>query len=307
MLMAMMIWLFSNGVLAQRMYDCSSVSCNSDQTCSPYDGECYDRFTTNDFVFSYWSEDTQYGSFDCGNITKDSTDISALFDGDNSTSFGYAKNYYRMINLTFSESVWIHKITMLVENRDEFDDTYIFNDDFATYADACGDDKEIWSDAFEWSVPAHSDFDGYAVAEYTDSSLSNSIGDDFPFKTQFLGIMIYHDTNAWISALNVYGIAQAPTMEPTSPTVEPTDRPTIVPNTFPTAQPAEYTLPNDPNLPTESPTADPPVIPTEELAFQLSTVIDSNEDGDNADGSQSVVLFVTIMVVMISFASIYVV
>ena len=202
-------------VSVQAIHDCSSVSCNSDQACSPYDGECYDQFTTNDFVFSYWSDDEQYSAIDC-DFTKDSDDISALFDGDNSTSFQCQKQYNRMINLTFSESVWIHKITMLVENRDEFDDTYIFNDDFATYSDACGDDKEIWSDAFEWSVPAHPDFDGYAVAEYTDSADSNSIGDDFPFKTQFLGIMIYHDSNAWISALNVYGIAQTPTMEPTS-------------------------------------------------------------------------------------------
>jgi len=283
------------GTSAQAIYDCSSVSCHSNQTCSPYDGECYDRFTTNDFVFSYWSDDSKtiLSYPDCENFTRDSSDISALFDSDNSTSFLIKRYYHRIINLTFSESVWIHKVTILVETRNSLETTYILNDDFASYADACGDDREFWSDAFEWLELNNSNFDGYAVAEYTNSA----DGDDFPFKTQFLGIGIHHTANAWISAINVYGSynTRAPTAKPTLAPSDPTTLPTTVPSTHPTVMPTTQ--------PTEYPAA-PTVIPTDEPASK-PTEIDSNEE--SVDGSRGVVLGVTVMIVVISFASIYVV
>jgi len=58
------------------------------------------------------------------------------------------------------------------------------------------------------------------------------------------------------------------------------------------------------DVPTVSPTAAPTVIPTEEPTSK-PTEIDSNEE--SVDGSQGVVLGVTVMIVVISFASIYVV
>jgi len=58
------------------------------------------------------------------------------------------------------------------------------------------------------------------------------------------------------------------------------------------------------DLPTTSPTPQPTAVPSEEPTSK-PTEIDSNEDP--VDGSRGVVLGVTIMVVMISFASVYVV
>ena len=64
-------------------------------------------------------------------------------------------------------------------------------------------------------MPDDPNFYGYGVATFGSSLFFND--GQFPFKTQFLGMVIFNGKNANINALNVYGVHQtdAPSRAPT--------------------------------------------------------------------------------------------
>ena len=240
---------------------CGDVTCNSDQTCSPYNGQCYDLLTTADFSVYYastYSASTPW--------TDDSTSVSEVFDNDNSTTFTLSKYTQRVLNITFIVDYYIHAVELLAQS-DSLVYGYMWNDGFAQIRD------NVYWNVFVDKSPDDLG-NGYKrwMVKYENSSSSSALADNetLPFRSKYLYFFLLSTASMELQGINIYGIGE-------------TDETT----TYPTADPTEK--------PTRDPTKDPTIEPT------------ARPTEDFGDGAYSLALHVSMMMIVISFASVFVV
>ena len=193
---------------------CGDVTCDSDQTCSPYDGKCYDR------LIYYADFSVYYASTYTGTSwTDDGTNVSALFDNDNSTTFTLSSGTQRVLNITFTADYYIHAVELLAQT-DSLLYGYIWNDGFAQLSD------NIYWNAFmdKGSDDLENDYKRWML-KHENVSTSSALDDNdtLPFRSEYLYFLFYSTSSMELQGLNIYGIGE---------TDAPTNEPTTVPTSF---------------------------------------------------------------------------